>query len=115
MPLIELRRIHKRFARLLVLDGVELTIEAGESIVVIGASGSGKSVLLKHIVGLLRPDAGQVWFDGRRIDVLPERQLMKIREPLYESLSDFTVATDGRKVHMVADAIFAAFKAARAD
>ncbi|HET7812218.1 MAG TPA: shikimate kinase AroK [Steroidobacteraceae bacterium] len=42
-------------------------------------------------------------------------ELMKIREPLYESLSDFTVATDGRKVHMVADAIFAAFKAARAD
>lgn len=80
MALIELRGIHKRFGRLVVLDGVELSIEAGESIVIIGASGSGKSVLLKHIVGLLRPEAGEVWFEGRRIDVLPERQLMKIRE-----------------------------------
>ena len=79
-PLIELRNLHKRFARLVVLSGVNLTIRAGESIVVIGASGSGKSVLLKHIVGLLKPDRGQVWFDGIRIDEAPERELMKIRE-----------------------------------
>jgi phospholipid/cholesterol/gamma-HCH transport system ATP-binding protein len=80
MALIELQNLHKRFGRLVVLSGVSLSIEAGESIVIIGASGSGKSVLLKHIVGLLRPDSGQVWFDGQRIDVLPERQLMTIRE-----------------------------------
>jgi phospholipid/cholesterol/gamma-HCH transport system ATP-binding protein len=48
-------------------------------VVVIGASGSGKSVMLKHIVGLLRPDRGEVWFDGVRIDDLPEAQLMPIR------------------------------------
>jgi phospholipid/cholesterol/gamma-HCH transport system ATP-binding protein len=79
-PLIDLRNLHKRFGRLVVLSGVNLTIRAGESIVVIGASGSGKSVLLKHIVGLLKPDRGQVWFDGQRIDEAPEYQLMKIRE-----------------------------------
>ena len=53
---------------MVVLDDVSLSIEAGQSIVIIGASGTGKSVLLKHIVGLLKPDAGEVWFDGRRID-----------------------------------------------
>jgi phospholipid/cholesterol/gamma-HCH transport system ATP-binding protein len=80
MALIELHNVHKRFAHLVVLDGIDLLIEAGESIVVIGASGSGKSVLLKHIVGLLKPDSGRVIFDGQRIDGLPERQLMRVRE-----------------------------------
>src|SRR3954470_7154917 len=80
MSLIDLRNIHKRFGRLIVLDGVSLKIEAGTSIVVIGASGSGKSVLLKHIVGLLKPDRGEVGFDGHRIDTFSERQLSVIRQ-----------------------------------
>jgi phospholipid/cholesterol/gamma-HCH transport system ATP-binding protein len=79
MAIIELRNLHKSFGRQVVLDGVSLNIEASKCIVVIGASGSGKSVLLKHIVGLLQPDAGEVWFKGRRIDILPQRQLMPIR------------------------------------
>lgn len=79
-PLIEFKGIHKRFGPLVVLDGVELVVNRGESVVVIGASGSGKSVMLKHIVGLLKPDAGEVWFDGQRIDDLPERRLMPIRK-----------------------------------
>src|SRR3954469_4651190 len=80
MSLIELRNVHKRFGRLVVLNGVSLGIEEGQSLVVIGASGSGKSVLLKHIVGLLKPDRGKVYFDGKRIDELPERKLMEIRQ-----------------------------------
>ena len=80
MALIELKDLHKRFGRLVVLDGMNLRIAAGESVVVIGASGSGKSVMLKHIVGLLRPDKGEVWFDGQRIDTLPEKTLMTVRE-----------------------------------
>jgi phospholipid/cholesterol/gamma-HCH transport system ATP-binding protein len=80
MPLIELRDIYKNFGRQRVLRGVSLSIEKGESLVILGASGSGKSVILKHIVGLLRPDRGEVWFDGQQIDTLPERDLMKIRE-----------------------------------
>jgi phospholipid/cholesterol/gamma-HCH transport system ATP-binding protein len=80
MALIELRNLHKRFGWLVVLNGVNLKIEAGTCVVIIGASGSGKSVLLKHIVGLLKPDKGEVWFAGRRIDDLPERELMKIRK-----------------------------------
>jgi len=79
-PLVEFKNVKKRFAHLVVLDGVSLKVEKGESVVIIGASGSGKSVLLKHIVGLLRPDDGEVYFDGVRIDPLPEAQIMPIRQ-----------------------------------
>lgn len=78
-PFLELKGIHKRFGSLVVLDGVDLQVPRGQSLVIIGGSGSGKSVLLKHIVGLLRPDRGEVWFDGQRIDHLPERRLMEVR------------------------------------
>jgi len=79
MSLIELRNISKRFGKLIVLDRFSLSIETGKSVVVIGPSGTGKSVLLKHIVGLLKPDSGEVWFDGQRIDNLPEPKLMELR------------------------------------
>jgi phospholipid/cholesterol/gamma-HCH transport system ATP-binding protein len=80
MSWIELKNVSKRFGRLIVLRHLDLNIEKGESIVIIGASGTGKSVLLKHIVGLLRPDEGEVYFDEQRVDHLAERELMKIRE-----------------------------------
>src|ERR1043165_5702197 len=80
MSLIELRNVSKRFGRLVVLRDLTLKIEAGQSIVIIGASGSGKSVMLKHIVGLLCPDSGEVWFDGNRIDNLPEKKLSDLRQ-----------------------------------
>lgn len=79
-PLVEFRGVGKRFGPLVVLDGIDLTVSRGESVVVIGASGSGKSVMLKHIVGLLKPDEGEVWFDGQRTDTLPERKMMPIRQ-----------------------------------
>jgi phospholipid/cholesterol/gamma-HCH transport system ATP-binding protein len=79
MSLIELKNVSKRFGRLIVLKDVSLSIEAGKCIVVIGASGTGKSVLLKHIVGLLKPDHGEVWFEGQRIDSISERALVPIR------------------------------------
>jgi phospholipid/cholesterol/gamma-HCH transport system ATP-binding protein len=82
MPLIELRDVHKRFGRLVVLDGVSLGVEEGESLVVIGASGTGKSVLLKHIVGLLKPDSGEVWFDGQRVDTMTDRELVAVRKQI---------------------------------
>src|SRR5215204_4534669 len=80
MALIELRDLHKRFGRLVVLNGVSLNIEEGQSLVVIGASGTGKSVMLKHIVGLLKPDRGEVWVDGQRIDDYSEREMDAIRQ-----------------------------------
>ena len=76
---IELRDVHKSFGSVRVLEGVDLRLPRGETAAVIGASGTGKSVLLKHMVGLLRPDRGQVLFEGRRIDTLPERKLAGFR------------------------------------
>lgn len=80
MALIELRNVKKRFGHQVVLNGVDLHVERGQSLVIIGASGSGKSVTLKHMTGLLRPDHGEVWFDGNRVDCLPERKLVPIRK-----------------------------------
>jgi phospholipid/cholesterol/gamma-HCH transport system ATP-binding protein len=80
MALIELRHIFKRFGWLEVLNDISIEIEQGKCLVIIGASGSGKSVMLKNIVGLLKPDYGEVWFAGHRIDNLPERALMKVRQ-----------------------------------
>jgi phospholipid/cholesterol/gamma-HCH transport system ATP-binding protein len=78
-PIIQFKDVGKRFGRLVVLNGVTLDIERGKCLVIIGASGTGKSVLLKHIVGLLRPDYGEVWFDGQRVDHLSERDYMPVR------------------------------------
>jgi phospholipid/cholesterol/gamma-HCH transport system ATP-binding protein len=79
MPLIELRSIVKRFGRQLVLNHLDLSVEEGECLVILGASGSGKSVILKHMVGLLEPDEGEVWFDGQRVDQLSERAWVPVR------------------------------------
>ena len=57
--------LHKRFAGRPVLDGVDLAVAPGESLVIVGPSGTGKSVLLKHLIGLIRPDSGRVYVDGQ--------------------------------------------------
>src|SRR3954469_12767551 len=80
MSLIQLNNVSKAFGRLVVLDDLSLSIPRGQSLVVIGASGTGKSVLLKHVVGLLKPDDGEVLFDGVRVDLMPERELMELRQ-----------------------------------
>ena len=79
-PIIEFRNVAKRFGALTVLCGVDLALERGKTTVVIGESGTGKSVLLKHMVGLIRPDEGEVLLDGDRIDNLPERELVDYRK-----------------------------------
>lgn len=66
-PKIRLRDVHKRFGDKVVLDGVDLDIAAGESLVVIGGSGSGKSVLIKCIQGILRPESGSIQVDGTEV------------------------------------------------
>lgn len=66
--MIELLGVHKGFGAKKVLEGVNLTIPKGESLVVIGGSGTGKSVLLKCILGLMRPDAGQITLDGEDVE-----------------------------------------------
>lgn len=79
MSMIEVRELKKRFGSAPVLQGVNLSIEKGEAITIIGRSGGGKSVLLKHLVGLIRPDAGEVLIDGQNIERMKERQLAAVR------------------------------------
>lgn len=78
-PLVRLEGVYKSFGSLKVLEGINLTLQPGQNTVIIGESGAGKSVILKHIVRLLRPDQGAVYYEGQRIDDLPEYRLASIR------------------------------------
>lgn len=77
--LIQLRDVHKTFGTKQVLTGVTLDVERGTSSVVMGGSGTGKSVLIKHVVKLLTPDEGSVWVAGHRIDTLEGDELDRLR------------------------------------
>jgi phospholipid/cholesterol/gamma-HCH transport system ATP-binding protein len=77
--IVRLRGLTKSFSGQPVLRGVDLDLPTGMTTVVLGPSGCGKSVMLKHIVGLLRPDAGEVWFRDQRVDTLSERALAQVR------------------------------------
>jgi phospholipid/cholesterol/gamma-HCH transport system ATP-binding protein len=78
--MIEIQDLHKRFNSKVVLAGLTLTIERGETMVVIGGSGTGKSVLLKHVIGLMKPDQGRVVVDGQDIGSVDETQLTELRK-----------------------------------
>jgi phospholipid/cholesterol/gamma-HCH transport system ATP-binding protein len=80
MAMIEIIDLHKAFGGNQVLRGVNLTVEKGESMTVIGGSGSGKSVLIKHIIGLLFPDKGRVIIDGQVLNNLDEQALNEMRK-----------------------------------
>jgi len=76
---IELHGVKKAFGRHVVLDGVDLTVDQGETLALLGPSGTGKSVLLKHIIGLLKPDAGVVVVDGLLVASLSRTELQELR------------------------------------
>jgi phospholipid/cholesterol/gamma-HCH transport system ATP-binding protein len=78
-PLIDCRALCKRFGDHVVLDELDLEVERGETVVVLGHSGTGKSVLLKHINGLMAPDSGTVTFDGTSLGGLSETDLVDVR------------------------------------
>ncbi|MBX2850492.1 MAG: ATP-binding cassette domain-containing protein [Phycisphaeraceae bacterium] len=79
-PIVQIQGLQKSFGTNKVLDGIDLAIERGKVTVILGPSGTGKSVLLKHIVGLIKPDHGEVAFDGVRVDTLSETQLVQVRK-----------------------------------
>ena len=81
-PIIEFRQVHKSFNHTPVLDGMDLAIRPAETITIIGGSGMGKSVTLKLIVGLLKPEAGQVLIEGDDVVPLTEDQLIPIRKKI---------------------------------
>jgi phospholipid/cholesterol/gamma-HCH transport system ATP-binding protein len=77
--LFELREVSKSFGKVEVLHELNLGIETGRTTVIIGPSGCGKTVLIKHLIGLIRPDKGEVFFDGMRIDKFSEEELIAVR------------------------------------
>lgn len=81
-PVVELRHVSLAFDEKVVLRDVSFTLLAGHTKLILGASGSGKSTILKLILGLLRPDAGEVYVGGERVDQMKERELLRVRSGL---------------------------------
>src|SRR5688572_2469815 len=97
-PVISLRDLHKSFGGKEVLKGMSLDVVRGESVVIVGGSGTGKSVTLKHIIGLLKPDSGHVFVDGSDVCHMKPRELNDFRQrfgmsfqegALFDSMSVF--------------------------
>lgn len=80
--MIQLKNVYKAFGDKTVLQGFSLDVKEGETMVIIGYSGTGKSVAIKHIVGLLEPDSGEVWVDNVRVDTLSRRDLVQLRSKI---------------------------------
>ena len=102
--MIEVKDLKKSFGSNKVLDGVNLRIESGESVIIIGRSGGGKSILLKHLIGLISPDSGQVLIEGRDISHMQERELIEVRRKfgmLFQSAALFDSLTVGENISFV--------------
>ncbi len=102
--MIEIRNLHKRFGEKVVLDGLDLTVPRGENTVVIGGSGTGKSVLIKCVVGLMRADAGEIQIDGEDVTKMDERELVRVRrkfDMLFQGAALFDSMNVGENVAFV--------------
>lgn len=96
--MIEFKNVRKKFGDREVLKGISFDVQEGEILFILGTSGTGKSVLLKNLVGLLRPDSGEIWIDGRETSRISEIEYLEIRKfcgmvfqqpALFDSLSVF--------------------------
>jgi phospholipid/cholesterol/gamma-HCH transport system ATP-binding protein len=106
--MIEFRNVIKRFGTREVLKGISLKVEAGEILFILGTSGTGKSVLLKNIVGLLRPDEGQIFIEGQEVSRFSELEYYPVRKicgmvfqhpALFDSLTIFENVAFGLRKH----------------
>jgi phospholipid/cholesterol/gamma-HCH transport system ATP-binding protein len=106
---IRFHQLVKRFGDRTVLKGISFEVSRGEILFVLGTSGTGKSVLLKNIVGLLRPDQGQIWIDGQEVSQISEEEYFPIRKKcgmvfqhpaLFDSLTVFENVAFGLRRHM---------------
>ena len=101
--MIQLTDVYKAFGPKEILRGFTLDVPDGETVVLIGYSGTGKSVTIKHVVGLLQPDRGEVWVDGLRVDTLPRRDLYALRANIgyvFQFAALFDSLTIGENVAM---------------
>jgi phospholipid/cholesterol/gamma-HCH transport system ATP-binding protein len=111
---IDVRGVHKAFGERVILDGVSLVVQEGETLAVIGYSGVGKSVLLKSIVRLLEPDSGDVFVDGQHVKALRREELYELRRrigyvfqfaALFDSMTVFdNVAMGLRRIRTMSEA-----------
>ncbi len=106
--MIEYKNIVKKFGERTILKGLSLKVNPGEILFILGTSGTGKSVLLKNTVGLLKPDQGEVWVDGEEISGFNENQLQSVRKKcgmvfqhpaLFDSLTVFNNIAFGLRKH----------------
>jgi len=100
-PVIDVRGLHKSFAGFQVLKGVDLAVAPGTTTVVLGGSGSGKTVLMKHVMGLFKPDRGEVMVDGQNVSVMSRQELAVFRQRMgmvFQSSALFDSMTVGENV-----------------
>lgn len=106
--MIRFESVIKRFDQRTVLKGVSFEVREGEILFILGTSGTGKSVLLKNIVGLLRPDGGEIWIDGQEVSKISEAEYLPIRKKcgmvfqhpaLFDSLSVYDNVAFGLRKH----------------
>lgn len=107
--MIKYKKLIKSFGTRTILKGIDLHIKAGEIVFILGTSGTGKSVLLKNTVGLLKPDSGEIWIDGEEVSQYSEQQFLPIRKKcgmvfqhpaLFDSLSIFENIAFGLRKHL---------------
>ncbi|HEY8270183.1 MAG TPA: ABC transporter ATP-binding protein [Pseudobdellovibrionaceae bacterium] len=110
--MIQFKNLVKRFGDRTVLKGLNLDIREGEILFILGTSGTGKSVLLKNLVGLLRPDEGEIWIDGKEVSQLSEEEYLPIRKKcgmvfqhpaLFDSLTIYENVAFGLRRHYQLD------------
>jgi len=106
--MIEFKKVWKKFGEQVVLRDLSLKIETGEIFFILGRTGAGKTVLIRMLVGLLKPDAGEVWLSGERVDLLNEEQLRAVRKKcgmifqsptLFDSITVFENIAFGLRRH----------------
>lgn len=106
--MIRFEQVEKSFGTRKVLKGISFEIKKGEIVFVLGTSGTGKSVLLKNLVGLLRPDAGKIWIDNQEVSKFSEEQYMQVRKKcgmvfqqpaLFDSLTIYENVAFGLRRH----------------
>src|SRR3954470_11618581 len=107
--MIRFENVVKRFGSRTVLKSISFAAGAGEILFILGTSGTGKSVLLKNIVGLLRPDEGKIWIDGQDVSRIPEEEYFPVRKKcgmvfqhpaLFDSITIFENVAFGLRRHM---------------
>jgi len=99
--MIQVKKLLKRFAERTVLDGIDINIPEGKITVVMGGSGCGKSTLLKNLIGLLKPDGGEIWIEGKNVTTLTDKEFNKIRKKfgmLFQGAALFNSLTVGENV-----------------